>query len=60
MIVEDPFDGKEAQFDLGRLEYPSRSPSPVRGLARSLEEIRAVAEADEEELIYLEDDVQLD
>ena len=39
MIIEDPFEGQLAKFGLdpARVRYPSRSPSPVRGLAgRSL------------------------
>lgn len=66
MIIENPFEGSGAaeRFGLSAtdLSYPSRSPSPIRGLAgRSLADIKAAAkEADEDELLYLEDDVELD
>eukprot|EP00353_Schmidingerella_taraikaensis_P014176 CAMPEP_0185584430 /NCGR_PEP_ID=MMETSP0434-20130131/32174_1 /TAXON_ID=626734 ORGANISM="Favella taraikaensis, Strain Fe Narragansett Bay" /NCGR_SAMPLE_ID=MMETSP0434 /ASSEMBLY_ACC=CAM_ASM_000379 /LENGTH=72 /DNA_ID=CAMNT_0028204153 /DNA_START=380 /DNA_END=598 /DNA_ORIENTATION=- len=69
MIVEDPFaeatDGELAKLGFGRADlggYPSRSPSPVRGVAgRSLADIKAAAQdAEDDELLYLEDDVDLD
>ena len=64
MIIEDPFEGHEEQFGLTKadLRYPSRSPSPIRGVAgRSLAEIKAAAQdADDDELMYLEDDVDID
>ena len=64
MIIEDPFEGQADKFGLtaSDLIQPSRSPSPIRGVAgRSLAEIKTAAmNAEEDELLYLEDDVELD
>ena len=46
MIIEDPFEEATTKFgiELGALRYPSRSPSPVRGLgAKSMSELRQLA-----------------
>ena len=64
MIIDDPFEGRQEEFGIrGELKYPSRSPSPVRGLAaKSLNELKNFIgdDGDEDEHIYLEDDVELD
>ena len=68
MIIEDPFEDKIKEFGLdpAKVRYPSRSPSPVRGLAgRSLADIKKTAnntgeDGEEDDNEYLEDDVELD
>ena len=55
MIIDDPFEGKEKDFDLEReLTYPSRSPSPERGGNTDIKNF------DAKETIFLEDDVELE
>ena len=64
MVIEDPFEDRFQAFGLepADMKHPTRSPSPVRGLAgRSLAEIKAaVGDADDEELVFLEEDVELE
>lgn len=46
MIIEDPFEGQASRFGLqpALLRYPSRSPSPIRGLVgKSIADIKATA-----------------
>ena len=67
MIIEDPFEDRIAEFGLdpAKLRYPSRSPSPVRGVVgKSLADIKNASKKDDadedDEHIYLEDDVELE
>ena len=49
MIIDNPFEGRLAEFGLEptQVRYPSRSPSPVRGLAgKSLADIKSAAKLD--------------
>ena len=63
IVIEDPFEERLGKFGLERIRYPSRSPSPVRGLAgRSLADIKNATEGNDSdaEHLYLEDDVELE
>ena len=53
MIIDDPFEGKEAEFGIkAEVKFPSRSPSPQR------EKIDLNMNFDE--LEFIEDDVDID